>query len=93
MEFLLEVLAETIGEVFLNCGIEASIDHRLPRWLRVLILAATTLVFAAVFGIPLIVGIGALSHTPWISLLLFALDGGLVFLCACKVRKVLHTRK
>ena len=93
MEFLLEVLAETIGEVFLNCGIEASIDHRLPKWLRVLILAATTLVFAAVFGIPLIVGIGALSHTPWISLLLFALDGGLVFLCACKVRKVLHARK
>ena len=37
--------------------------------------------------------IAALSHTPWISFLLFVLDGGLVFLCACKVRKVLRTRK
>ena len=57
----------------MNCGIEASIDHRLPKWLRVLILAATTLVFAAVFGILLIAGIAALSHTAGIKTL--ATDG------------------
>ena len=87
----MEVLVETVGEVFLNYGVEASVDHRLPKWMRIFILAAAALIFAAVFGIVLIIGVGALSHTPWMSLLLFALDAGLVFLCACKVRKVLRT--
>ena len=91
MEFLMEVLAETVGEVFLNFGVEASVDHRLPKWLRVLILTATVIIFAAVFGIVLLVAIGALSHTPLMSLLLFALDAGLVFFCACRVRKILRT--
>ena len=92
MEFLAEFLFELLGEVFLENGLETAADRRRPKWLRILILTVTALVFAAVFGIILLVGIGALSHTPLMSLLMFALDAGLVFFCACKVRKVLHTR-
>lgn len=92
MDFLMELLFEAIGEVFLENGVEIAADRRLPKWARVLILTVSALVFAAVFGIILMVGIGALSHTLWISLLAFALDAALVCLCAYQIRKVLRAR-
>ena len=92
MEFLIELLFEILGEVFLENGIDIASDHRLPRWARVLILIVTALVFAAVFGIILMVGIGALRELPLVSLLLFALDAALVFFCIYKVRQVLRAR-
>lgn len=91
MEFLAEFLFELLGEVFLENGLETAADHRLPKWLRILILVVTALVFIFVFGLILLVGIGALSHTPLMSLLMFALDAGLIFFCACKVRNTLRT--
>ena len=92
MEFLIELLFEILGEVFLENGIDIASDHRLPKWARVLILSVTALVFTAVFGLILMVGIGALGQLPLISLLLFALDAALVFFCVCKVRQVLCAR-
>ena len=92
MEFLLELLFEILGEVFLENGVDIASDHRLPKWARVLILSVTALVFAAVFGLILTAGIGALGELPLISLLLFALDAALVFFCTHKVRQVLCAR-
>lgn len=93
MEFLAEFLFELLGEAFLENGLETAADHRLPQWLRVLILTVTALVFVFVFGLILLVGIGALSHTPLISLICFVLDAGLVFLLVPQVRSFLRTRK
>ena len=51
MEFLAEFLFELVGEVFLENGVETASGRRLPKWLRVLILAVTALVYVAVFSI------------------------------------------
>ena len=90
MDFLIELLFEVIGEVFLENGVEIAACHRLPKWLRVLILACTALAFAAVFGIILAVGIKSLREAPPLSLLMFAMDLVLVFWCVYQVRKVLR---
>ena len=90
MDFVFEFFVELLSEVFLENGIEAASNRHFPKWLRILILAATAVIFVAVFGIILLAGTDALSHTPLMSLLMFALDAGLVFFCACKVRKVLR---
>ena len=92
MEFLAEFLFEFVGGVFLENGIEAASDRRLPSWLRTLILTVTALVFTAVSGIILLVGAAALRHTLWISLICFALDAGLIFLSVQKVRRALRAR-
>ena len=94
MDFLVEFLVETLGEMFLEHGVEAAADSRIPRWLRVLILVCTALIFCAVFGILLIVGVLALLwDSPWwIAPLMFALDGWLAFLLGTKVRKALRKR-
>ena len=92
MDFLLELLFEAIGEVFLENGVEIAADRRLPKWARILILTVSALVFAAVFGVILAEGVGALSHTPLISLVCFVLDAALVVLLACQLRGVLRTR-
>ncbi len=93
VEFLIELLIEILGDVFLENGIDIASDHRLPKWARVLILIVTALVFAAVFGFILMEGIRALRELPLVSLLLFTLDAALVFMLAHQVRKVLPTRK
>ena len=92
MEFLVELLFEILGEVFLENGIEIASDHRLPKWARVLVLIGSALFFTAVFGMILVVGVGAFREVPLISLLLFALDAGLAFLCVHQIRKSLRIR-
>ena len=92
MEFLIELLLEILGEFFLDGGIERAADRSLPKWARVLILTVSALVFAAVFGIILAVGVKDLQESPLLSVLMFAMDAGLVFLCIHKVRKVLRIR-
>ena len=91
MEFLIELLFETLDEFFLEGGIERAADRSLPKWARVLILIVSALVFAAVFGIILVVGVKSLRKSPLLSVLMFALAAGLVFLCTHKVRKILRT--
>ena len=91
MEFLMELLFEVLGEVFLENGVEMAADHRLPRWASVLILIVTALLFTAVFAIILLVGIGAVRDLPLISFFLFALDAVWVFLGVHKFRKITRT--
>ena len=92
MEFLIELLVEILGEVFLENGVEMASGRRLPKWARVLILIASALFFTAVFGMVLAAGVGAFREVPLISLLLFALDAGLVFLCVNQIRRNLRFR-
>ena len=91
MDFLIELLFEAIG-VFLENGVEIAADRRLPKWASVLILVVSALVFAAVFGIILAVGVGAFRDMPLLTLVCFALDAGLVALLVRQLRTVVRTR-
>ena len=91
MDFLIELLFEAVG-IFLENGVEIASDRRLPKWASVLILAVSVLVFAAVFGVILAVGVGALSHTPLISLICLVLDAALAVLLAHQLRTAVRSR-
>ena len=91
MDFIAEILMEILGETIMEGGESAASSHRLPRWARILALVGLMLFYAAVFGMILLAGIGALRELPWVSLLLFALDGLLVFMTVHKLRKILRT--
>ena len=91
MDFLMELLFEAVG-VFLENGVEIASDRRLPRWARVLILTVSALVFAAVFGVILAMGVGAFRDTPLISLICFVLDAALVILLVRQLRTAVRIR-
>ena len=91
MDFIAEFLMELLGEIIMEGGEDAAANHRLPRWLRILILIGLVLFYAAIFTIILLVGIGAFRDLPWMSVLLFALDAMLVFMVVRKFRKILRT--
>ena len=91
MEFLAEFLVERLGEVIIEAGTDAAANHRVPKWLRVLVLIALGLLFAAVLAILVIVGIAAFSELPLISVLLFALSAAWIFLGVRKFRRILRT--
>ena len=91
MDFIAEILMEILGEAIMEGGETAVSSRRLPRWARILALAGLMLFYAAVFAVILLVGIGAARDLPLISLLLFALDGLLVFMVVHKLHKILRT--
>ena len=91
MDTIVELLVEGLGELFLESGMDAAADHRCPKWLRVLLLTCAALFFTAVFAVILAVGIKSLRQSPLLSVLMFAMDAGLVFLCVRKLRKILRT--
>ncbi len=91
MDFIVEILGEVLVEAILEGGVSAASDHRLPRWLRVLILSLLALVFAALFA--LIAAAGALAvreGIPIAGILLFALDLALIVFSLSKLRKILR---
>ena len=92
MDFLIEFVGEILAELVLEGGESAASDHRRPRWQRVLVLALLALFFAAALG--LITWAGVLMAQEGriaAAVCMFALDMGLVFFCACKIRKILRT--
>ena len=91
MDFVAELFLEILGEAIIEGGVDAAVNHRLPKWLRVLTLAVLGLLFTAVFAVILLAGVGAFRELPLISLFLFALDAVFVFVTGRKLRKILRT--
>ena len=91
MDFVAELAMELLGEIIMEGGEEAASNHRLPKWLRILILIGLALFYTAVFAILLLIGLAAVRDVPLISFLLLALDAGWVFLGVRKFRKILRT--
>ncbi len=91
MDFIAEFVMELLGDIIMEGGEDAASNHRLPKWLRTLILIGLALFYAAIFAIILLVGIGAFRDLPWMSALLFALDAMLVLMAVHKFRKILRT--
>ena len=93
MEFIAEILMEILGEAIMEGGETAASSRRLPRWARILALAGLVLFYAALFTILTLVGIAALRNQGalWISLIVFALAGLLVFMVVHKLHKILRT--
>ena len=91
MDAILEILMEMLGAAIVEGGADAASNRRRPMWQRVLVLAVLALFCAGVFAVILLVGLGALPELPLISLFLFVLDAGWVFLCVRRPRKILRT--
>ena len=91
MDFIAEFVIELLGEIIMEGGEDAAANHRLPKWLRILILIGLALFYVAIFTIILLVGIGAFRDLPWMAVLLFALDAMLIFMLVHKFRKILRT--
>ena len=90
MDFILETVVEILGELLIEGGAQAASSRRLPKWVRVLILAVLGLLFLAVFAILLLVGIAARQELPLLSLVLLVLDAAWVFAGLRKFRKILR---
>ena len=92
MDAILEILMEMLGTAIVEGGVSAASNRRRPIWQRVLVLTLIALFFAAAFGLMAWAGVlMARQGRIAAAVCMFALDAGLVFFCACKVRKILRT--
>ncbi len=91
MDFVVEILGEVLGEAILEGGVSAASDHRLPKWLRVLILSLLALFFAAVFAAMAAGGVISIRDgSPLAGIALLILDLALIFFSFCTLRKILR---
>ena len=92
MDAIVEILMEMLGTAIVEGGESAASDRRRPVWQRALVLALLALFFAAALGLMAWAGVlMAREGRIAAAVCMFALDAGLVFFCACKVRKILRT--
>lgn len=80
-------------DILFDAGIAASTSHRLPKTLRIICCALTSLAFIVIIAILTIVTVICVQDMPAVSILLGALDVIMIFLFMSILKRAFGTGK
>ena len=89
----MDMLIEILCDILFDAGIAASTSHRLPKPIRMICCALTSLAFLVIIVILTIVAVNCVQDTPIVSILLGALDIIVIFLLLSIIAKAFRVGK
>ena len=89
----MEDILEAMAEILWDGALKLSTDNRLPKWVHYPAIGLIVLLFTAVVGIILALGLHMLVDVLFVGVLLIVLDALFVFLATRKFRRVYSLKK
>lgn len=89
----MDTLIEILCDILFDAGIAASTSHKLPKPIRMICCALTSLAFLVIIVILAIVAVNCVKDTPIVSILLGALDIIVIFLLLSIIAKAFRVGK
>ena len=89
----MEDILEAMAEILWDGALKLSTDNRLPKWVRYPAIGLIVLLFTAVVGLILALGIHMPGEVWSVGVILIALDALFVFLATRKFRRVYILKK
>lgn len=89
----MDLIIEVLCDILFDAGTAAGTSHRLPKPLRIICCALTSIAFIVIIAVMAIVAVICIQDMPAVSILLGALDVIMIFLLLSIISRAFGTGK